>query len=449
MDVMRFARPRPISNGMDLKELASAVEQISAEKGIAPEKVLGAIESAIAAAYKKEYRKKSEVIRAKFNLKTGELEFFQVKAVVDPSEVTIVEEEEGPVEKPADAKAVADKPEKAEGEETLPRFNADRQILAEDAKKIKADAKSGDELEFPLEGKSDFGRIAAQTAKQVVLQSIREAERSSIKDEFSSKEGEIMSGQIQRFERGNVYVNLGRALGIMYPNESIPGEHYRVGDRMRFYVLAVQDDARRPGIVLSRSHPNFVRKLFELEVPEIADGTVVIKEISREAGSRTKVAVASNEEGIDPVGAAVGQRGTRVMAVTNELGNEKVDVIEWSDDPAKFIPSALSPAKVKSIEVLPRREARVLVPEDQLSLAIGKGGQNVRLAAKLTGWKIDVRSQSNPEEVQEGGIAASELKHGGGEEAASEAIEPAAHDDEDEDNPKLDVEVLNKAVEEK
>ena len=417
---------------MDLKQLASAVEQIAAEKGIATEKVIGAIEAAIAAAYKKEYRKKSEIVRAKFNLKTGDLEFFQVKTVVDPSEVTIVE---GGAEE-------VERPEHQEGEEALPRFNADRQILIEDAKKVKADVKSGDELEFPLEGKSDFGRIAAQTAKQVVLQSIREAERSSIKEEFASKEGEIMSGQIQRFERGNVYVNLGRAMGIMYPNESIPGEHYRVGDRMRFYVLAVQDDARRPGIVLSRSHPNFVMKLFELEVPEIADGTVVIKSIAREAGSRTKVAVASNEEGIDPVGAAVGQRGTRVMAVTNELGNEKVDVVEWSDEPAKFIPSALSPAKVKSIDVLPRREAKVLVPEDQLSLAIGKGGQNVRLAAKLTGWKIDVRSQSNPEEVQEGGVAASGGMGDDDGEVTASVVEEATVDDEDEDNPKLDVDVL-------
>jgi N utilization substance protein A len=177
---------------------------------------------------------------------------------------------------------------------------------------------------------------------------------------------------------------------------------------MRFYVLAVQDDARRPGIILSRSHPNLVAKLFELEVPEIAEGTVEIKEIAREPGSRTKIAVASKEDGVDPVGSAVGQRGTRVMAVTNELGNEKIDIIEWSDDPSKFIGNSISPAKAKLVEVLERREARVLVSEDQLSLAIGKGGQNVRLAAKLTGWKIDVRSQSNPDEVQEGGVASIE-----------------------------------------
>ncbi len=381
---------------MDLKSLAVAVDQIAAEKGIPAEKVMGAIEAAIAAAYKREYRKRSEVVRAKFDPKTGGMEFAQVKTVVDPSEVRIVAEGE---EEP---------PQAADSEELLPRYNEDRHIFLAEAKKIKKDAKSGDELEFPLESHADFGRIAAQTAKQVVLQNLRDAERASVKEEFADKEGEIVSGVVQRFERGNVYVNLGRAIGIMYPNESIPGEHYRLGDRMRFYVLAVQDDVRRPGIVLSRSHPNFVKKLFELEVPEIAEGTVEVKEIAREAGSRTKIAVASKEEGVDPVGSAVGQRGTRVMAVTNELGNEKIDIIEWSDDPEKFIGNSVSPAKAKLVEILPRREARVLVSEDQLSLAIGKGGQNVRLAAKLTGWKIDVRSQSNPDAVLEGGVAAAE-----------------------------------------
>lgn len=383
---------------MDLKQLAIAAEQIAAEKGISADKVLGAIEAAIAAAYKKEYRKRSEIIRAKFNLKTGEVEFYQVKIVVDPSQVRVVSETE------EEERGVMTSDESEE----LPRYNPDRHIFLEEARKIKSDAQVDEEIESQLEVHSDFGRIAAQTAKQVILQNIREAERSSIKDEFADKEGTIVSGVVQRFDRGNVFVNLGRAVGIMYPNESIPGEHYRVGDRMRFYILAVQDDARRPGIVLSRSHPNFVAKLFELEVPEIADGTVEIKEIAREAGSRTKIAVASKEEGVDPVGSAVGQRGTRVMAVTNELGNEKIDIIEWSEDPAKFIGNAVSPAKAKMVEVLERREARVLVSEDQLSLAIGKGGQNVRLAAKLTGWKIDVRSQSNPDEVLEGGVASAE-----------------------------------------
>ena len=394
---------------MDLKALGTAVTQIAGEKGIAPEQVLGAIEMALAAAYKKEYRKRSEIVKAKFEPKSGSMNFWQVKLVVDPSEVRIVEEDEEEVERREHEHRTrpGERPEEpAEGgAEVLPRYNADRHIFLKEAKKIKPDAVPGEELEFPLEEHADFGRIAAQTAKQVVLQHLREAERLSVQEEFSDKEGQIVSGIVQRFDRGNVYVDVGRAVGIMFHNESVPGEHYRIGERLRFYVLAVQDDPRRLGIILSRSHPKFVMKLFELEVPEIADGTVEIKQIAREPGSRTKVAVASKEEGVDPVGSAVGQRGTRVMAVTNELGNEKIDIIEWAESPEAYVGNALSPAKVKLVEIMPRREAKVLVAEDQLSLAIGKGGQNVRLAAKLTGWKIDVRSQSRPEEEQEGGVA--------------------------------------------
>ena len=421
---------------MDLKLLASAIDQIAAEKGINPEKVLDAIEAAIAAAYKKEYRKRSEIIKAKFDLKTGSIKFWQIKMVVDPSQVRVVEE--GIV--PADAGAgftprleQSSENLTSEQEEVLPRYNPDRHIFIEDAKKIRANVQIDEELEFPLETHEDFGRIAAQAAKQVVLQNIREAERTSVREEFADKEGEIVSGVIQRFERGNVYVDLGRAVGILFHNECIPGEHYKVGTRMRFYVLAVQDDPRRPGIVLSRSHPNFVNKLFELEVPEIADKIVEIKQIAREPGSRTKIAVSSNQDGIDPVGSVVGQRGTRVMAVTNELGNEKIDVVEWSEESEKYIGNSLSPAKVKLVEVSPRREARVLVAEDQLSLAIGKGGQNVRLAAKLTGWKIDVRSQSRPEEVQEGGVAVSEEATEAVEEVIQEPVQ-----EEQKEEPKVE-----------
>ncbi len=391
---------------MDIKTLVTAVDQIAGEKGIPADRVLEAVESAIAAAYKKEYRKRSEVIHAKFDVKNGDIHFWQSKTVVDPNEVRIVlEEEEDEKDKDREKEKKIEEKEEENGETLLPRYNADRHIFLEEARAINPKIQLGDEMEFPLETHEDFGRIAAQTAKQVILQSIREAERSSIQQEFAGKEGEIVSGIVQRFDRGNVYVDLGRAVGIMFYNENIPGEHYRVGQRMRFYVLAVQDDPRRPGIVLSRAHPNFVLKLFELEIPEMAENIVAIKKIAREPGNRTKIAVASNQEGVDPVGSAVGQRGMRVMAVTNELGNEKIDIIEWSEDPEKFIGNSLSPAKVKLVEVLPKREARVLVAEDQLSLAIGKGGQNVRLAAKLTGWKIDVRSQSRPDEVQEGGIA--------------------------------------------
>lgn len=376
---------------LDLKALNRAIETIAQEKGIDAEAIFGAIEAALAAAYRKEYRKKGELIKCKLNPKTGDMKFSQVKLIVDENTVRVKEElEEDEVEK-----------ERIESnEELLPVYNPDRHIWLKEAKEVKKNIAVGDELEFPLENESDFGRIASQSAKQVVLQKIREIERDSVKKEYIGKEGEIVSGTVQRVERGNVYVDLGRASGIMFYTESIPGEHYRIGERLRFYLLAVQDETRVPGLILSRSHPKFVSKLFEMEVPEIHDELVEIKAVAREAGSRTKIAAGSKTEGVDPIGSLVGQRGTRVMAVTNELGNEKIDIIGWSEAPDKFIASSLSPAKVVSVEVLPRREARVMVPEDQLSLAIGKGGQNVRLAAKLTGWKIDVRSASRPDVVQ-------------------------------------------------
>jgi N utilization substance protein A len=386
---------------LDIKEISKAIRQVAEEKGLAPEAIVEAIESSIAAAYKRDYADRGGIVKCKLDEKAGALKFWQVKTVVDDTTVRFVDEEtEG------DEGEAKEKEENNDDEQKLPRFNPERHITLEEAKKIKPDAAIGDEITFPLETKEDFGRIAAQTAKQVILQKLRESERESILTEWASKAGQIVSGEVQRFDRGNVFVNLGRAIGVMFPNESIPTEHYRAGERLRFLVLAVQEDSRMPGIVLSRANPQFVSELFKMEVPELAEGVISIKEIAREAGNRTKIAVQSSAEGVDPVGALVGQRGTRVMAVNNELGNEKIDIIEWSGDPENFIANALSPAKVERVDILPRREARAFVPENQLSLAIGRGGQNVRLAAKLTGWKIDVRSQSHPDEVQEGGMAA-------------------------------------------
>jgi transcription termination/antitermination protein NusA len=385
---------------LNIKELTKALKQVSEEKGLEPDKVLEVIESSIAAAYKKEYGERGEMVKCNVDQKTGELKFWQIKKVVDETTVRFVEEGEEQMEA---ERTMAP----AENEEPkLPRFNPERDITLEEAKKIKKDAQLGDELSFPLETHEDFGRIAAQTAKQVILQKLRESERESILNEWRGREGQIVSGVIQRFERGNIFVDLGRTIGVMFANESIPGEHYRSGERLRFLVLAVQEDTRLPGIILSRSHPKFVIELFRMEVPELMEDSIEIKSIAREPGNRTKVAAASKADGVDPVGALVGQRGTRVMAVNNELGNEKIDIVEWSEDPEKFIANSLSPAKVERVEILPRREARAFVPENQLSLAIGKGGQNVRLGAKLTGWKIDVRSQTDPESVQEGGVAA-------------------------------------------
>lgn len=365
---------------MDLKQFASALGQISEEKGISPEKVLETIEIALAAAYKKEYGEKGQIVRAKFNPKTGEVQFSQIKIVVDQSMLKPEGEKE---------EEISAAPEE-EGEKKI-RFNAERHIMLDEVRKTKKDIMVGDEVEFSLETHEDFGRIAAQTAKQVIIQRIREAEREAVWNEYKDKEGELVSGIIQRIEPNNIFIDLGKTVAVFPREEQVFGERYYVGTRMKFYILSVSSDPRGPGIVLSRSHPKMISRLFELEVPEIGAGTVEIKSIAREAGSRSKIAVASNEEGIDPIGSCIGQKGTRVAAVISEISGEKIDIIEWSEDPDVFVSNAMSPAKVTRIEVVPRRHtAKVFVPEDQLSLAIGKAGQNVRLAAKLTGWKIDV-----------------------------------------------------------
>ncbi|OIO43722.1 MAG: transcription termination factor NusA [Parcubacteria group bacterium CG1_02_36_42] len=377
---------------MDFKSFASAIAQIAEEKGIAPEKVIESLEQALAAAYKKDYGKKGQKILAKFNSKTGELRFWQVKLVVDQSMIYSDKELE----------KMEDKEEKISLEEIEAekkvRFNPEKHIPLEEAKKIKPDIKPGEEFVIGLTPKKDYGRIAAQTAKQVILQKIREAERESVLGEFKSKEGEIISGIIQRVEMRNIFLDLGKTLGVLPRDEQVPGEFYRPGQRLKVFILKVEETPKGPLILLSRAYPKLVSKLFELEVPEVAADQVEIKSIAREPGSRTKLAVSSKVTGVDPIGSMVGQRGTRVMAVINELGGEKIDIVEYSEEPEKYIANAISPAKVSEVKIMPKNKALVLVPEDQLSLAIGRDGQNVRLAAKLTGWKIDVRPAEKVEE---------------------------------------------------
>lgn len=371
---------------MDIKAFGLAIAQIAEEKGLAREKIIESIETALAAAYKKEYGEKSQVIKAKMDVKTGKMEFWQVKTVVEPSMLYTEEELEQLKDKAIEA-----------SEEKI-KFNPEKHVMLEDALKDNAEIKINDEIKIPLEEKADFGRIAAQTAKQVIIQKIREAEKESIFQDFKLKEGEIMSGVIQRLEGKTVYMDIGKTLGVLNREEQVMGEFYRPGQRLKVFIMKVEQTSKGPMIFLSRAYPKFVSKLFELEVPEIASGQVLIKSIAREAGSRTKIAVASTMEGIDPIGAAVGQRGTRVSAVINELGGEKIDIIEYSDEPEKYIINALSPAKIMEVRILPKNKALAIVPDDQLSLAIGKDGQNVRLGAKLTGWKIDVRSHENLDE---------------------------------------------------
>jgi len=389
-------------------DFGNAITQICEEKGISKDKVIETIEAALAAAYKKDYGKKGQNIKAIFDQKTGGTQFFLLKEVVDEttrefvSEEELEKEKEEREEKKGEEKKYVAEATQDNGEEKLSRFNAERDLTLEEAKKIKKGAKVGDVLEIELETKADYGRVAAQTAKQVVIQRIREAERDAMFEEYKDKENEVLSGVVQRVEGRNVFIDLGKSIGVLFPSEQIEREHYRIGQRVKVFVAKVESNSKGPGITLSRIHPMLVQKLFELEVPEIFAGTVEIKAIAREAGERTKLAVYSEEDGIDPIGSCVGQKGTRVMAVIDELGGEKIDIILWNEDIAKFISAALSPAKVLKVEINEDvKEATVSVPEDQLSLAIGKRGQNVRLAAKLTGWKIDILGVKADGEVVE------------------------------------------------
>lgn len=413
----------------DLKVINSVLEQLEEERGIPREKILEAIELALATAYKKEFGKKGQIIKANFDMNTGSSNFEQVKIVVNKDDVIMPEDRED-----TDTDTEATSPESTETDETdeeNPKiyFNPEHHILLEDAQRMKKDAEVGEEIIFPLETKDDFGRIAAQTAKQVVIQKIREAEKVSVMGEFGEREGEIVNGTVQRIDRGNIFVDLGRATGIIPFEEQIPGEKYEAGERVRGYLYRVEESPRGVFLKISRSHPKFLMKLFEQEAPEINAGTVEIKAVAREAGSRSKIAVVSHDDHIDPVGSLVGQRGVRVATVMSELGGEKIDIIEWSEEPTLFIEDALSPAEVLSIEAdEENKQAVVKVDTEQQSLAIGKGGQNVRLAAKLTGWRIDIKSIGNPED--EAGEAESESKDEA-EEAEEKTEEKTSETKED------------------
>ena len=342
-------------------DFIEALNAIEKERGISKDILIDAFESALVAAYKRNYNTTANV-RAVVDRDTGDVQIFASKTVVEHVE------------------------------------NPYSEISLEEAHKINPLFDIGDVLEEEADP-SKFGRIAAQTAKQVVVQRIREAERGVIYDEFAEKENEILTAIVQRAEKAGVYVELGKTDGLLSYNETIPGEEYNNNDRIKVYVLEVRKTNKGPQVLVSRTHPGLVKRLFELEVPEIMSGVVQIKSIAREAGFRTKVAVHSTDPMVDAVGACVGQKGIRVERMVNELHNEKIDIIEWDSDPAVYIAKALSPAKVIMVYINEtEKAAKVVVPDQQLSLAIDKEGQNARLAAKLTGWKIDIKSQSQAEE---------------------------------------------------
>lgn len=366
---------------MDLKTLSSTILEITEQRGIDQKKVIEIIESALASAYKKEYGEKKERYESELNIKSGDVKFYKIKNVVSKEDVFSKEE----IEK--------FKKENLPLPEEKVIFRDDRHIYLEEAQKIKPDIQKGEFLRILLEPKEKFGRIAAQIAKQVILQKIKEAEREMVLEESQKKEGEIVSGIVQRVENKVIHFDIGKISGILPKSEQIPGEFYQIGKRFKLYVLKTEDVLKRgPVMIVSRAHPRLVSKLFETEVPEISAKQVEIKSIAREPGSRTKIAVEATDKTVDPIGALVGQRGIRIMTVTNELGGEKIDVIRWSEKPEEYIANSLSPAKIFDIKIYPKNKIVAFVTQNQFSLAIGQNGQNVRLAAKLTGWKIDIKS---------------------------------------------------------
>ena len=357
-----------MKEAIDNKELILALEELEKEKGIKKEYVLESIETALVLAYKRNFDS-LENVKVVMDKKTGATHLYAVKKVV---------------------KRVTD---------------SNLQINENQAKQINKNLEAGDEVEIELVPKG-FGRIAAQAAKQVIVQKIREVERDVVYTEFNERKGEIVSGIVQKADKNVVVMDLGRLEGIMPVKEQIPTEHYRVNDKIKGYVLNVERQEKgAPQVLVSRSHPDFVRKLLEFEIPEIYEGVIEIKSVSRDPGYRSKVAVYSPNENIDPVGSCVGQKGVRIQNVINELNGEKIDVIEWNEDPAIYIAAALLPAQILAVDVKETDEekfAQVIVPDDQLSLAIGKGGQNARLAARLTDWKIDIKSESQFRKILEG-----------------------------------------------
>jgi transcription termination/antitermination protein NusA len=408
-----------------MSETTKMIQMICDEKGLEYETVIEAIETALGAAYRKDFGNRQMNIRTEFDPDTGDMKMWDVKEVIEDIDEETLEKAQEEMSARREKAVEEGRELKEEEVEDLPRFNPKAQIMLTDAKEHKKKIKAGDTLEIDLEIPGDFGRMAAQTAKQVIIQKLREAERLSVFGDFQDQAGKIVQGIVQRRDRsGSIIIDLGKITGMLPSTEQVARENYNTGARMRFYVVSVEMGARGPEIVLSRAHANMVKAVFEQEIPEIADESVEIKGISRDAGNRSKVAVFTDDESIDPIGSCIGQRGSRITTIIDELGGEKIDVIQYNDDAEEFIKQSLSPAKVTSVDLdEKKKEAVVKVAEDQFSLAIGRGGQNVRLASDLTGWEIkvvesgekkvdedDESEEENTEEVVEEVVEEKEVK---------------------------------------
>ncbi len=380
-----------------MSDLSNAIKQVCEEKNLDYDAVVSTIELALAAAYRKDYGEKNQNIKVVFDPHTGKSEIYDVKTVVD----NLPEEEEQEMRRrlydPTYKKEVIEEKELPEGEEKEKKFNPKTDIQLKEAMILKHSAQIGEELMTELPIPDSYGRMAAQTAKQVIIQKLREMERDMILNEFKSKEKEVVGGVVQRREGRLVFIDLGKAIGILPSEEQIFNEYYRPGERIKVFIKEVRDSGKGPEIVLSRRSEEILKKVFYLEIPEIANGLVEIKGVAREAGSRSKVAIYTEADNVDPVGSCVGQRGARIQTIISELGGEKIDIIEYNEDPTRYITNALAPAKILNLELNEEEhKAVVKVSSDKLSLAIGKNGQNVRLAARLTGWKIDI-IEASPE----------------------------------------------------
>ena len=385
---------------IDVKELVGAMDELEKERGIKKEYLIESLETALVTAYKKNFDS-ADNVRVTINGETGEIHVYSIMEVVENVEDPLL------------------------------------QIDTKKAKKINSKVNVGETVDVEIIPK-DFGRIAAQTAKQVVVQKIREVERELVFTEYNDKKGEIVSGIVQKADTGTLVIDLGKLEGVMPLKEQIPTEHYDVNDKIKGYVMSIEKGNKgNPQVIISRSHPNFVKRLFELEIPEIYEGLIEIKSVSREAGYRSKVAVYSKNENIDPVGSCVGQKGVRIQNIINELNGEKIDVIEWSEEPSIYIAASLLPAQVMAVDVKEDEKfAQVIVPDDQLSLAIGKSGQNARLAARLTNWKIDIKSESQIRDIIAGNMANEESEE---ITETEETVEETANEEvevQEEEKPK-------------
>jgi N utilization substance protein A len=439
--ILNYNLKQKLTNYKIMSELSSAIRAVCEEKGLEFESVLETIELSLAAAYRKDFGQKNQNIKVDFDPETGKTKIKDVKMVVEdlPEEEELEEDGEEEDEKKSvkSASGVADKSgneKKEEGEEEERKFNPKTEIQLEDAKQIKKSAKIGDELVVELEAPEGYGRMAAQTAKQVIIQKLREAERETIYREFKEKENEVVNGIVQRREGRNVLVDLGKAIGFLVSDEQIYGERYNSGERIKVYIKEVNMESRGPRIILSRASEEIVKIMFYLEIPELSSGAIELKGIARNAGSRSKVSVWTDSEGIDPIGSCVGQKGARIQTIINELGGEKIDIIQYDEDPAKYIVNALSPAKIISIELDEKNKtAELKIASDQFSLAIGRRGENIRLASRLTGWKINIIEDKGDSSEEQQEISSDNYIEGQKEDDSKAKEEKSEKDDKKED----------------